>query len=587
MSEAVPAVTETIAWIGALSSQPLVCFDAAGGILVANAAFRELSGAARLDELAPEFQRLLGWTPAGPANAIDTGRTPWCFHATLADAQGRERHLFSRTQRSADGTHFVALIEDQSQRREQDLARLAELDSVLVGIVTVGRLGIEWMNRSARRMFGAPFDDCVGRNIDIVAGADPEHPLREALRFAMLGDGETASFECQLHALDGRAFWVACKVVATGQAEARRLTFALLDIGRRRDAEARTEIANASLARIIDAAPLAISLHDARTRRIERANQAAAEIARCSPAELLGARPEALFGLANGARIAADMELAMQAAVGAVILREIRSGEGAEERVWDLRLIHLSGDPATAMDGDAGQVLLVASDVTAQRAAEAERLREAIAQRELLVREVHHRIKNNLQGVAGLLQGMAGRRPELGEALREAVGQVNAIAQVYGLRVGAPGALPLAGVMQAIVNSLARVHGRTLQCWAEPGVERWLLPETEATPIALTLNELVTNAIKHSSTGAIQCLLEATAAGVCVSIANTGRLSEGFELEQRDSRSGLGLVRALLPRRGTRLTISQEGDEVHVRIELSEPAISIAPQDATGSRETP
>jgi two-component sensor histidine kinase len=50
------------------------------------------------------------------------------------------------------------------------------------------------------------------------------------------------------------------------------------------------------------------------------------------------------------------------------------------------------------------QLLLVASDVTEQRAAEQARLQAAIAQREVLVREVHHRIKNNLQGVAGLLQ---------------------------------------------------------------------------------------------------------------------------------------------------------------------------------------
>jgi two-component sensor histidine kinase len=49
-------------------------------------------------------------------------------------------------------------------------------------------------------------------------------------------------------------------------------------------------------------------------------------------------------------------------------------------------------------------VLLVASDVTEQRAAEQARFEAAISQREMLVKEVHHRIKNNLQGVAGLLQ---------------------------------------------------------------------------------------------------------------------------------------------------------------------------------------
>ncbi|MFX6277420.1 histidine kinase dimerization/phosphoacceptor domain -containing protein, partial [Acinetobacter baumannii] len=88
-------------------------------------------------------------------------------------------------------------------------------------------------------------------------------------------------------------------------------------------------------------------------------------------------------------------------------------------------------------------LLMVASDVTEQRAAEQARLQAAISQRELLVREVHHRIKNNLQGVAGLLQQIAVRRPEVAPVLKEAVGQVQAIAQVYGLQVGTSGPLML------------------------------------------------------------------------------------------------------------------------------------------------
>ena len=86
---------------------------------------------------------------------------------------------------------------------------------------------------------------------------------------------------------------------------------------------------------------------------------------------------------------------------------------GPTERVWDVRITHLADDPAAVP-----QVLLVASEVTEQRAAERARLQAAIAQREVLVREVHHRIKNNLQGVAGLLQQNAARRPELAAVLR-------------------------------------------------------------------------------------------------------------------------------------------------------------------------
>ena len=100
--------------------------------------------------------------------------------------------------------------------------------------------------------------------------------------------------------------------------------------------------------------------------------------------------------------------------------------------VWDARYLPLAAAPGEPPD----QLLLVATDVTEQRAAQEARLEAAIAQREMLVKEVHHRIKNNLQGVAGLLQQIAERKPEVAGAIDEVVGQVQAIAQVYGLQVG-------------------------------------------------------------------------------------------------------------------------------------------------------
>ena len=270
--------------------------------------------------------------------------------------------------------------------------------------------------------------------------------------------------------------------------------------------------------------------------------------------------------------------------VGAVIEGEYRSGSGAQERVWDLRLLHLSGSSEAAETGDAGQVLLVASDVTAQRAAEAERLREAIAQRELLVREVHHRIKNNLQGVAGLLQQAAARRPEVAGVIHEAVGQVSAIAQVYGLQVGDDGPLRMRHVMEAIVESVRRMSGRQIrtETLAAAGFDanRWLLPDGDSIPIALALNELLTNAIKHSATHSCEvgCSLIAQAESVRLEIINPGRLPPGFDPAQLPaSSSGLSLVRALLPRRGARLSFAQEGEQVLCTLELVPPGVALAP----------
>jgi len=225
-------------------------------------------------------------------------------------------------------------------------------------------------------------------------------------------------------------------------------------------------------------------------------------------------------------------------------------------------------------------LLLVASDVTEHRAAEEARLQAAISQRELLVREVHHRIKNNLQGVAGLLQQIAARRPEVAGVINEAVGQVQAIAQVYGLQVGSSGPLRLRRVVDAIIGSVQRMSGRQIASHIEgltsERVNDWTLPEAESIPIALTLNELLSNALKHSPAGAVSCTLHCGVDSVSVAITNPGTLPPDFSLAQVPGGvSGLGLVRALLPRRTARLSLEQEGDLVVCRVELLQPSVSL------------
>lgn len=226
-------------------------------------------------------------------------------------------------------------------------------------------------------------------------------------------------------------------------------------------------------------------------------------------------------------------------------------------------------------DGGRRFAVWILRDVTGQRAAERARLQAAIAQREVLVREVHHRIKNNLQGVAGLLQQNAARHPELSAVLSEAVGQVQAIAQVYGLQVGASGPLEVAGLLRAIASSVQRTFGRAIGVEVAGAVPQ-LLPEAEAIPVALTVNELLTNAIKHSAGGDVSCRLTVHGDDVCIRIASAGTLPAGFDLAQvRGGVSGLGLVRALLPRRSSRLTLLQQGTEVVAEVELRPPSVQL------------
>src|SRR6267142_2145463 len=158
--------------------------------------------------------------------------------------------------------------------------------------------------------------------------------------------------------------------------------------------------------------------------------------------------------------------------------------ENIDHPLRGVRMLNVRLSPVRLRDGTI-RVFGIGDDVTERSAAERQRLEEAVKQRDILVREVHHRIKNNLQGVAGLLQHMAHAKPELANNLNEIAGQIQAIAQVHGLQIRATGTLPVLGVAQGIFQNLATMFGVEVRFEPPPpALWRWGLPENEAVPLA-------------------------------------------------------------------------------------------------------
>ncbi|MEZ5740485.1 MAG: histidine kinase dimerization/phosphoacceptor domain -containing protein [Burkholderiaceae bacterium] len=108
-------------------------------------------------------------------------------------------------------------------------------------------------------------------------------------------------------------------------------------------------------------------------------------------------------------------------------------------------------------------MFIQAEDITEILMLEQRRLDDAFAQRETLVREVHHRIKNNLQGIAGLLEQTALDQPELLRPVRILASRIQTIAQVHGLQIHPGRAIPLGELVEAIALSIEQALGRPMQ----------------------------------------------------------------------------------------------------------------------------
>ncbi len=194
-------------------------------------------------------------------------------------------------------------------------------------------------------------------------------------------------------------------------------------------------------------------------------------------------------------------------------------------------------------NGERTGAVLLCRDVSELRRRE----RELIT-KDATIREIHHRVKNNLQTVAALLRLQSRRveAPEAKEALAEAMRRVSTIALVHET---------LSGTLDELVNfdDLAQRSMRMAADVASPGVQVkivregdfGLIPAQHASSLALVITELVTNAVEHGfvgrELGTITVIARRDAERLRVSISDDG---VGLTVEP----SGLGsqIVRTLV-----------------------------------------
>jgi len=200
------------------------------------------------------------------------------------------------------------------------------------------------------------------------------------------------------------------------------------------------------------------------------------------------------------------------------------------------------------------------------------------------IREIHHRVKNNLQTISSLLR-LQGRRLSSGEAkaaINESVRRIRTIALVHETLSRETGDDV---AFMEIVRPLTRLAEESLQSPDRPVRFRvegdgGKLLATVATPLAVVLTELLQNAVDHAFPGPVDPAQEVDRT-VVVALANDGDrlcvrvmdngvgLPEGFELEQATG-LGLSIVRTLVTTEldGTITMRPREGGGTVVELEL-------------------
>lgn len=240
----------------------------------------------------------------------------------------------------------------------------------------------------------------------------------------------------------------------------------------------------------------------------------------------------------------------------------------------------------TGVQDEQGQVthyIANITDATHQQLQEKQRLLNEATHRNTLVQEVHHRIKNNLQGITGLLRQFAQKHPEMAAPLKEAIGQVQGISVLYGLQGRSiTSEVKLCELTEAIANEIQNLWQTPILMDLPSAWRTCVISENEAVPIALVLNELILNAVKHGGRTPVRITLQpgCQADAVQISISNAGQLTSHDD-PTGAPHSGLQLIAALMPRHGADLRQEQHSDRVITLLALAPPVISVKPKKPT------
>jgi len=206
-----------------------------------------------------------------------------------------------------------------------------------------------------------------------------------------------------------------------------------------------------------------------------------------------------------------------------------------------------------------------------------EEIKRQLAEKEVLLKEVHHRIKNNIASIGGLLslRLQSIRNPEAIAALQDAIGRVDSMRILYDKLLLSKGYenISVKNYIESLADSTVALFPGSAKIIIEKSIADLHLDPKRLFPIGLIINELLTNKMKYAfagrDSGRIRISLTQDGHRVRLVLQDDGvGLPDGFELEKSKG-FGLMLVKMLSQQLGGSFSIeTHEGTRSILEFDL-------------------
>jgi len=366
-------------------------------------------------------------------------------------------------------------------------------------LVVSGDGRIRLANPQAEAMFGYGRGEL--RNVPLESllplAARARHPEHMAAYFANpLPRAMGAGRDLTGLRRDGVEIPIEIGLTPMATAEGTFVLASVIDIGHRKVLEADLRLSEARQRQIVEGTPHAMIVVDANSH-IVSVNSHAETLFGWSRDDLVGRCVDVLVPH----RFRADHPRAREAYRENPTQRPM----GAGRDLFGLRAdgsevpIEIGLNPLVTSEGTF--VLAAIIDITERKRAE-DALRASLSEKEMLLREIHHRVKNNMQVVSSILSLQSAKipTPEHRDMLLECQRRVRAMALIHEKLYGTGGGTVDLG---AYVRDLVRMAMSTYEGGAADvelavDTDSVLVDAQTAIPVGLVLHELVTNAMKHA-----------------------------------------------------------------------------------------